>query len=110
MRGFCTGANAVWLRLGGERLHLSTPKSPILRNNPCIDTKNNTMKLVMLFGNEVIDLIKIKKTDLTPSTLLNMQEALINRNEENLNFAFDEPHFGLQHRTARGKESHIRFV
>ena len=54
------------------------------------------MKLMMLFGNEIIDIIHIKKTRLTPSYLLNLKEMLIVRNEESLNTASDEPQFALK--------------
>lgn len=54
------------------------------------------MKLMMLFGNEVIDLIKIKKARISPARLLNLKEKLITRNEESLNVATDEPQFALQ--------------
>lgn len=53
------------------------------------------MNLLMLFGNEVIDLINIKKTNVTPTYLLDLKQELITRNEENLNTATDEPQFAL---------------
>lgn len=59
------------------------------------------MKLMMLFGNEVIDIIKFRKTKLTPSYLLNLKEALIVRNEESLNIASDEPQFAIEKASAK---------
>jgi hypothetical protein len=53
------------------------------------------MKLMMLFGNEIIDIIKIRKTKVSPSDLLHLKEELIGRNEENLNVASDEPQFAI---------------
>ena len=50
---------------------------------------------MMLFGNEVIDLIKIRKGKVSTSRLLNLKEKLITRNEESLNVATDEPQFAL---------------
>ena len=58
---------------------------------------------MMLFGNEVIDLINVKKANLSPSQLLNLKQALILRNEENLNVATDEPQFALHTYPAKGK-------
>ena len=59
------------------------------------------MKLIMLFGNEVIDLIKIRKGKVSPSRLLSLKQRLITRNEENLNVATDVPQFALQEIKAR---------
>lgn len=59
------------------------------------------MKLVLLFGNEVIDLIKVRKTHISPARLLNLKQKLIVRNEENLNIASDEPQFALQNISAK---------
>lgn len=53
------------------------------------------MKLMMLFGNEVIDLIKIRKGTVSTARLMNLKERLINRNEESLNVAGDAPQFAL---------------
>jgi hypothetical protein len=62
------------------------------------------MKLMMLFGNEIIDLIKIKKAMLTTTQLLNLKQKLILRNEENLNLATDVPQFALHIPSGRGKQ------
>lgn len=59
------------------------------------------MKLIMLFGNEIIDLIKIRKGKVSPSRLLTLKEKLITRNEESLNVATDEPQFALQEISVR---------
>jgi len=61
------------------------------------------MKLIMLFGNEIIDLIKIRKGKVSPSRLLNLKQKLITRNEESLNIATDEPQFALQEISARNR-------
>jgi len=61
------------------------------------------MKLIMLFGNEIIDLIKIRKGKVSPSRLLTLKEKLITRNEESLNVATDEPQFALQEISVRNK-------
>lgn len=54
------------------------------------------MELMMLFGDEVIDKIKVNsKKAKTPDYLACLQEELIERNEENLNVCRDEPHFVL---------------
>jgi hypothetical protein len=53
------------------------------------------MKLMMLFGNEIIDIIKIRKTKVSSADLLHLKEELIERNEENLNVATDEPQFAI---------------
>jgi hypothetical protein len=57
----------------------------------------------MLFGNEVIDLIKIRKSAVSPSRLLDLKEKLITRNEESLNIASDAPLFALQDLSAKRK-------
>jgi hypothetical protein len=62
------------------------------------------MKLMMLFGNEIIDLIKINKAKLSTTQLLNLQQKLISRNEESLNLATDVPQFALHTPSARGKQ------
>jgi hypothetical protein len=54
------------------------------------------MKLLMLFGNDIIDIIKVRKTKLTPSYLQDLKETLIVRNEESLNMASDMPQFALK--------------
>ncbi len=61
------------------------------------------MKLMMLFGNEIIDLIKIRKANISPTRLLNLKQKLIVRNEENLNVATDEPKFALLDLSAKNK-------
>lgn len=68
------------------------------------------MKLMMLFGNEVIDLIKIRKAHISPARLLNLKEKLIVRNEESLNVATDEPKFALQDLSARNKRAGYVFI
>ena len=68
------------------------------------------MKLMMLFGNEVIDLIKIRKARISPTQLLNLKEKLIVRNEENLNVATDEPQFALQDLSPKKKAASYIFI
>lgn len=59
------------------------------------------MKLMMLFGKEIIDIININKAQLAPDHLLNAKETLIVRNEESLNAATDEPQFALKTTSAK---------
>jgi len=63
------------------------------------------MKLMLLFGDEIIDLIKIRKANISPMRLLNLKEKLIVRNEENLNVACDEPKFALQYLSPRTRSA-----
>ena len=60
---------------------------------------------MMLFGNEVIDIIRVKKLKLTPTNLLNLKEKLIVRNEESLNTASDEPQFAIANVSAKVNHS-----
>ncbi len=54
------------------------------------------MELIMLFGDEMIDKIKVNaRKAKTPDYLLDLKEALIARNEENLNCCSDEPRFAF---------------
>jgi hypothetical protein len=54
------------------------------------------MQLLMLFGNEVIDRINIDGNNKPlPEHLVRLQEALIVRNQEELECCADEPRFEL---------------
>ena len=57
--------------------------------------KTILMKLILMFGDEIIDLIKIRKARLSPARLVSLMQKLIVRNEESLNVASDEPKFAL---------------
>lgn len=55
------------------------------------------MRLIMLFGNEVIDQIMIDCNKLgKPGYISDLQEALIYRNEEMLECCADSPNFAIE--------------